>query len=144
MVFFFYFYKLILQDAFKNIVKLPNSYLAIMHPKQMSHFRISPYHSSLTMLETANSTCEVHACYKHLCQFHSRPQIKAASNKERDGQREARGVKVMCPLWQVEDGKMEGPQLHPVPCSRGKGSGWTHRQTDTYRKIQPTKTAEGV
>lgn len=35
------------------MVKIPNAYLASMCPKQMSsHFRISPYHSPLTMLET--------------------------------------------------------------------------------------------
>lgn len=134
-------------SCFQKHSKILNAYLAIMCTKQQSTpFRISHYHSSLTLLETVQILHVKYmlACHKHLCQLHSRPQIKAASSKERAGQPEARGVKVMCPLWQVEDGKTQGPQLHPVPSCRGEGSGWTDRQTDTYRKIQPTKTVEGV
>lgn len=55
------FFSSILQAAFINIVKIPNAYLAIMCLKQLSsHFRISPYHSSLTLLETV---CTLHVKY---------------------------------------------------------------------------------
>lgn len=118
------------------MVKIPKAYLASMCPKQMSsHFRISPYHSPLTMLETVQILHVKYMPATNTLPAPHRPQIKAASREARDGQR---GVKVMCPLWQVEDGETRAPQLHPVPGCRGEGRGWTHRQTDRHLQKNTT------
>lgn len=141
-----WFFLLILQAAFKNGVKIPSSYLAITFPRQTSScFRISPSHSSLTTLETVQILHVKNTLsYKGLRQLRSRLQMAMASSEESDGQLMACGVKAMCPLWRVEDGETQGPQLHPAPCCRGGGSGCTHGRTDACRKIQPTTTVEGV
>ena len=136
-----WFFLLILQTAFKNRVKIPSACLAITFPRQTSsHFGISPSCSSLTMLETVQTLRVKNTLsYKRPRQLHSRLRMIIVSSEESDGQLVARRVKVMCPLWRVEDGETQGPQLHPAPSCRGEGSGQTLGRTDACRKTEPTK-----
>lgn len=127
-----WFFLLILQAAFKKRVKTPETYLAVTFPRQTSFcFRISPSHSSLTMIETMQILHVKLTCsYKCLCQLRSSLQMKIASSEESDGWLVGRGVKAMFPLWRVEDGETQGPQLHPAAGCSGEGRGQIHGWTD--------------